>query len=209
MDSNCKTFFIAAAVLAVNASALQLSLKTEAKISECYLTRHDMLSRDGWNAEGVTTIDNFTQMTANDSVYPDTGLFVLDGISVCLERPEGHSDDAHRAVKGLQANLISQDGNRTMRYPTAIGDMSCADDSYFDLMHINGPQIGKVKLSFEADEDAGVAIKLKERDDDSWSWTVSEALGQNMIEALGEFDSDNKSVLVVPANEQLIGFFGT
>ena len=55
----------------------------------------------------MTKIDNFTQMTANDSVYPDAGLFVLDGISVCLESPEGHSDDAHRAVKGLQANLLS------------------------------------------------------------------------------------------------------
>ena len=87
--------------------------------------------------------------------------------------------------------------------------MSCADDSYFDLMHVNGPQIGKVKLSFEADDDAGVAIKLKKRDDDSWSWQINEALGQNMIEALGEFESDDKSVLNVPADEQLIGFYGT
>ena len=161
------TFSIAAAVLAINAGALQLSLETETKISECYLTRYPMISRDGWDAEGVTTIDNYTQMTANDPQYPDARLFVLDGISVCLERPEGHSDDAHRAVKGLQANLISQDEEQTTRYPTAIGDMRCADDSFFDLMHINGPQIGKIELNFEVDEDAGVAIKIKKRNNGS------------------------------------------
>ena len=169
MNLKSKTPSIAAAILAANASALKLSVETEAQISECYLTKYPMITREGWDGDDVRTIDNYSQLTVFDSVYPNAAQYELDGISVCLESPEGHNNHAHRAIRGLRANLISKDG-QSKRYPNAIGDMMCEDDSYRDLMHINGPEIGRIKMKFETDGDAGVAIQLKERVNNSWAF---------------------------------------
>ena len=75
MNLNSKIPSIAAAILAAKASALKLSVETEAQISECYLTKYPMITREGWDGDDVTTIDNYSQFTVNDSTYPDAAQY--------------------------------------------------------------------------------------------------------------------------------------
>ena len=82
-------------------------------------------------------------------------------------------------------------------YPHSIGNMNCEDAEYFELMFLTGDMIGKVKMNFEQDADAGVAVKFKTR-------------GNEMINEIGEFAKTDSMVSVpIPLEEQVIGFFGT
>ena len=155
---------------------------------------------------GLTTINNIDRLSTK--YYPDD--YHLSGVSVCLEKESVdnledffgeitrfHNNKQHGAVIGLQAILTGADG--TEMYPPAIGNMRCDDGEYYDLMHLTGGKIGKVKLQFENDADAGVALKVKGRD------------RAEMVEEIGEWEraGDGMVTQAIPLDEELIGFHGT
>ena len=77
--------------------------------------------------------------------------------------------------------------------------MWCEDPHYMDTMSISGTDVGQIKMNFEQDTDHGVAIKFKQRD-------------TGLLYKTGErdftVDADWNHVWNIPADEELIGFYG-
>ena len=201
---------IAAATLAIDAYALLLDAKTEATMDASCLQSYEMISRIDAESDtaGLTMINNMDQISMD--FYADENDYHLSGISVCLEEDhidagvdffgeilDFHNNKQHGAVIGLQVILKGADGKEM--YPDPIGNMWCGDDEYYDLMHLTGGKIGKIKLQFEEDADAGVALKVKGRD------------SREMVEEIGEWEraGDGMVTQAIPLDEEIIGFHGT
>ena len=200
---------IAAATLAIDAYALLLKAETETTMDATCLQSYEMIKRDAESDTAqLTTINNMYQISMD--FYADENDYHLSGISVCLEKEridagvdffgeilDFHNNKQHGAIIGLQATLKGTDGKEM--YPSPIGNMRCDDGEYYDLMHLTGGKIGKIKLQFENDPDAGVALKVKGRD------------SREMIEEIGEWEraDDDMVTQAIPLDEELIGFHGT
>ena len=114
----------------------------------------------------------------------------LEMISVCLESNEG--DDA--AILGLQVHLRGKDDIVKTLEP--IGKVECNSKNLSHLMQLRGPDIGSIKLNFEADH-TGVAIKVRRKHDDY------------MMYKTGERKQELSHIWSIPEGYEIVGFHGS
>ena len=81
--------------------------------------------------------------------------------------------------------------------------MWCDDPDYMDTMSITGTDVKQIKMNFEQDDDNGVAIKFRNRDDGLlWKTGVRDFYSDSGS------DNDWRFVWEIADDEELIGFHG-
>ena len=152
-------FTVAALTFAASTQALMLNLGDEDELplpltASCLNVSEKVITLAGEH-KGEEAINNVDVLTSKWRGITDD--FHLSSVEVCLERPEGHNDYEHSAIRGLQANIKNSKGEDWGL--DVIGDMDCSDDEFHDHMSINGESVGELRLNFEPDGD-GVAFRI-------------------------------------------------
>ena len=114
----------------------------------------------------------------------------LEMISVCKESNEGEN----AAILGLQVHLRGKDDIVKTLEP--IGKVECNSKNLSHLMQLRGPDIGSIKLNFEADH-TGVAIKVRRKHDDY------------MMYKTGERKQELSHIWTIPEGYEIVGFHGS